>query len=60
MINFLNDCPLFLNCEGGFQYDIALALNSANLKTLTDGVKSDYNESFQGNALTNHWQKLLF
>ena len=39
MINFLNDCPLFKNCEGGFQYDIALALNSANLKTLSDGVK---------------------
>ena len=39
MINFLNDCPLFKNCEGGFQYDIALALNSANLKNLSDGVK---------------------
>ena len=39
MINFLNDCPLFKNCEGGFQYDIALALNSANLKTLSGGVK---------------------
>ena len=36
---FLNDCPLFKNCEGGFQYDIALALNSANLKNLSDGVK---------------------
>ena len=39
MINFLNGCSLFKNCEGGFQYDIALALNSANLKNLSDGVK---------------------